>query len=134
MNSRRMPPGASTNAMRRVPNGAADDPRPPEHLVAGQLGVEVVDEQRGVQEPLVRQRAGVLVDRPGEQGERQRRRAGRRPGGRSPTRPARSPWRPAASYQAQAASRSATLTARLARPVTAISAAACRTASRGPRR
>ena len=72
MNSSRIAPGASTNAMRRVPKVPADRAGTPEHRVAGQLGVEVVDEEGGVQEPLVGQRAGVLVDRLGEQGECER--------------------------------------------------------------
>src|SRR3984957_15941291 len=46
---------------------AADRPRSPQDLVACQLGVEIVHEEGGVQEPLVRQHTGVLVDRLGEQ-------------------------------------------------------------------
>ena len=71
MNSSRIPPGAATNAMRRRPNGPSTISGP--HTtswptsVAVQLGVEVVGEQRRVQEALGGQVDGVLVDGAGEQ-------------------------------------------------------------------
>ena len=67
MNSRRMPPGASTNAIRRVPNAPSTTVGPPHHGVAVELGVQIVGEQRRMQEPLGGEGHHVLVDRAGEE-------------------------------------------------------------------
>ena len=45
-----MLPGADTNAIRRVPNAPLDDLRAPDHVVALELAVEIVGEERRVQE------------------------------------------------------------------------------------
>ena len=45
MNSKRMPPGASTNVIRRTPK-RTHDLRSPQHSVATELSIEVVHEQR----------------------------------------------------------------------------------------
>src|ERR1700734_277001 len=50
---------------------AAHRPRPPEDVVARQLGVEIVHEERWVQKPLIRQLARVLVDRLREERQRE---------------------------------------------------------------
>ena len=67
MNSRRMFPGADTNAIRRFPNAPSTTAGPQTHVVAFELAVEVVGEQRGVEESFRRQLDAVLVDRTREQ-------------------------------------------------------------------
>ncbi len=63
MNSSRMPPGASTNAIRRLPNAPSTTAGPHTTWWPIEFGVEVVGEQRGVQEAFGGQVDAVFVDR-----------------------------------------------------------------------
>ena len=56
MNSRRIPPGRVDERDAAPAERALDDLRPPDDVVAGELGVEIVGEQRRVQEALGRER------------------------------------------------------------------------------
>ncbi len=64
--------------MRRRPNGPSTISGPNTTVVPGELGVEVVGEQGGVEEPFGGQGDGVLVDRAGEQRDLHRARGTRR--------------------------------------------------------
>ena len=67
-----MPPGACDEGDAAGPEGPVHHGRAPDHVVAHQLGVEVVGEQGRVEEPLGREVHVVLVDGPGEQGDHHR--------------------------------------------------------------
>ena len=67
MNSSRMPPGADTKAMRRLPKVPSTTAGPQMTSWPSELGVEIVGEQGGVQEALGREVHGVFVDGVGEE-------------------------------------------------------------------
>ena len=72
MNSRRMPPGASTKAMRRVPKVPLTVRGPQSTSWRASSASRSSTKRAGCRNPSVGQRAGVLVDRLREEGQGQR--------------------------------------------------------------
>ena len=72
MNSSRMFPGRGDERDAASAERALHDRRAPDHVVALELAVEIVGEQRGMQEALGRQLDAVLVDGVREEGDHDR--------------------------------------------------------------